>query len=206
MCTLVSYLSFSSSSRLFPCYVFLRINFTCIFRVLLCVFFFQSETRTRNKWKTSKHSSKSERTVFNNATTDIPFVWKSSSYFFFFFLLFHFSFLFYLFLVPLLNTLLIPLLVHHLVHPSSSLIENRKHSAKHYLVEYNKNITYVSLSYAVWCRTFSSSSNIPLLFLFCQIWNKSINCIRFENMTCRKYNINNSNNYNSRIMSDSSCN
>ena len=58
LCTLVSYLSFNSSSRLFSWCVFLAITFTCIFVILFFALFFQSEKRARNKWKASKHSSK----------------------------------------------------------------------------------------------------------------------------------------------------
>ena len=56
--THVSYLSFTSLSRLCPCWVFLRISFTSLFTVLFSAYFFQSENRNRNKWKSWKYSSK----------------------------------------------------------------------------------------------------------------------------------------------------
>ena len=108
--------------------------------------------------------------ISSSCSTSLP-----SSWFLFSILFFLFSFLFW-YILPLPK------------------YKKEKHSPKHYLIEYNINVTYPFLSDAVWCYTFRSLSNFPSLILFFPIWKRErINWIWFENMKCRTYNRNNSN-------------
>ena len=92
-------------------------------------------------------------------------------------------------LTPLLPLLIPLLLVPLLLHPSSSPIWNRKLSAKHYLIYYNRKC-YIPF--------FSNAKLFNYLHSSCSSSHqsesrKTINWIWLENMICRKYNRNNIN-------------
>ena len=73
LCILVLYLSFSSLLRLFPCCVFLRITFTCIFRVLFCFIFFNLKAQT------GISESDQNKVVKLGKSTNLVFICKGSN-------------------------------------------------------------------------------------------------------------------------------